>query len=157
MFTQFPLCFPMKAHKAPREGPSGSPARSMKHYEKESKFGDLLFQQEVNTPFLLSWRVRLPCPQGFSLQTQPRQTSVWTLHCWQTHCIELNGSPPKDISTSQSLKSVDNTLYRLRGFEPEGFEGCLQEDVGRNMNIKATCSEGSQKEMRSVLLETGKE
>lgn len=102
----------------------------------------------------LSWRVRSPRPQGFSLQTQPRQTSVWTLHYWQTHCIELNGSPHKDISTSQSPKSVNITLFRRRGFEPEALKVAVWKMLVGTWTSKPLAVR-AQKEMRDVLLETG--
>ena len=113
----------MKVHEGHGKGSKWKPAHSGGCIMREEKclVTCCLTARSQHTRFL-SWRVRSPHPQGCSLQTQPRQTSVWTLHYWQTHCIELNGSTPKNISTYQSPKSVNITLFRQRGFEPEAVK-----------------------------------
>lgn len=124
MFTPVPLVLPHEGSQGPREGVQTEACTlSRLHYER-GKVNLVTCCFTARSQHTHSF-----CPGEWdclalkaSLQTQPRQTSVWTLHCWQTHCIELNGSPPKDISTSQSLKSVNITVYRLRGFEPEALK-----------------------------------
>ena len=124
MFTQVPLVLPHEGSRGPWEGVQTEACTlSRLHYERgKVSLVTCCFTARSEHTRSLSWGVRSPRPQGFSLQTQPRQTSVWTLHYWQTHCIELNGSPHKDISTSQSPKSVNITLFRRRGFEPEALK-----------------------------------
>lgn len=124
MFTPVPLVLPHEGSRGPREGVQREACTlSRLHYERgEVSLVTCCFTARSQHTLSLSWRVRSPRPQGFWLQTQRRQTSVWTLHYWQAHCIELNGSPPKDISTSQSPKSVNITLFRQRGFEPEALK-----------------------------------
>ena len=97
MFTPVPLVLPHEGSRGPREGVQRETCTlSRLHYERgKVSLVTCCFTARSQHTLSLSWRVRSPRPQGFSLQTQRRQTSAGLCITGRPTVLSWMVVPPK--------------------------------------------------------------